>query len=215
MHSPDAVLFDFDGTIADSRRPYTSSLNYAFGELGLPTHPPDQLYQYMGPPMHATLADHLGVPAELIDPVVALYRERYAEIGPDETVAYAGIPELLARLHGEVPLAVATSKVITLAEPLLEHMGLRELFDVVAAPGVDTISETKSETIGAALRGLGQPPAGVVMVGDRLYDVLGAAEHQIPTIGVLWGEGSEAELRDAGARWIVSRPDEIPGLLGL
>jgi phosphoglycolate phosphatase len=53
------------------------------------------------------------------------------------------------------------------------------------------------------------------MIGDRFYDVDGAREHGIPTVGVLWGVGGEAELRAAGAEWLVARPDEIPGLLGL
>jgi len=53
-----------------------------------------------------------------------------------------------------------------------------------------------------------------VMVGDRLYDVEGAREHGLPTIGVLWGAGSEQELRDAGAWELVSSPSEIPPLIG-
>jgi phosphoglycolate phosphatase len=53
------------------------------------------------------------------------------------------------------------------------------------------------------------------MVGDRLHDVIGGRENGLPTIGVLWGVGSESELRAAGASALVSRPGEIPGLLGL
>jgi phosphoglycolate phosphatase len=45
--------------------------------------------------------------------------------------------------------------------------------------------------------------------------VLGAREHGIPTIGVLWGVGSEQELREAGAAALVKAPAEIPPLLGL
>jgi phosphoglycolate phosphatase len=53
------------------------------------------------------------------------------------------------------------------------------------------------------------------MVGDRFYDVDGAREHGIPTIGVLWGVGTEQELRDAGAVALVATPAEIPSLLAL
>ncbi len=58
-------------------------------------------------------------------------------------------------------------------------------------------------------------PWHAVMVGDRLYDVEGAREQGLPTIGVLWGAGSEQELREAGAAALVATPDEIPPLLGL
>jgi phosphoglycolate phosphatase len=151
MARHDALLFDFDGTIADSRVPYTRSLNHALAEVGLPTHAPEDLYQYLGPPMQQTLTEFLQVPAELVDRVTALYRELYAQIGPTETRAYDGIPELLRTLHGRLPLAVATSKILPLAEMLLEQMGLRELFDVVAAPAPDVVNESKSTTIASAL----------------------------------------------------------------
>jgi phosphoglycolate phosphatase len=58
-------------------------------------------------------------------------------------------------------------------------------------------------------------PAAALMIGDRFYDVDGAAEHGIPTIGVLWGVGSEQELREAGAVALVATPAEIPPLLDL
>ena len=54
---------------------------------------------------------------------------------------------------------------------------------------------------------------GVVMIGDRSYDVRGAAEHGIPTIGAAYGMGGEEELREAGARWFIGGLDELPALL--
>jgi phosphoglycolate phosphatase len=51
------------------------------------------------------------------------------------------------------------------------------------------------------------------MVGDRRYDVLGAAAHGLPCVGVLWGVGSEEELREAGAAALADAPAMLPGLL--
>jgi phosphoglycolate phosphatase len=225
MEHPDAVLFDLDGTIVDSRIPYTRSLNHALAAVGLPEREPSSLYQYLGPPLHETLTDHLGVPAELVDRCIEIYRERYTAVGFEESEAYEGMPELLRELHGRVPLAVATSKVITLVDPLLEMLGLADLFDVISGPAPEAINESKATTIASALSGLGGSAGSggdrngairsAVMIGDRFYDVEGAAAHGIPTIGVLWGSGSEQELRDAGAVAVVTHPDEIPALLGL
>jgi phosphoglycolate phosphatase len=209
----DAVLFDLDGTIVDSRVPYTRSMNHALAEAGLPTHAPEDLYQYLGPPIHETLL-RLAVPPELVGTVLGVYRERYERYGLSETTIFEGIGDLLENLHGRVPLAVATSKVSTTVEPLLELLGLRGLFDTVAAPLPEAVSESKAATITTALAGLGGP-ARAVMVGDRSYDVVGAHEHAIPTIGVLWGVGGERELREAGAAALVRAPSEIPPLIGL
>jgi phosphoglycolate phosphatase len=86
----------------------------------------------------------------------------------------------------------------------------------ISGPPEDAINESKAATIAGALEGLRELQINSpVMVGDRLYDVLGAREHEIPTIGVLWGAGSEQELRDAGADWLVAKPEEIPPILGV
>jgi phosphoglycolate phosphatase len=214
MERPDALLFDLDGTIVDSRVPYTRCMNYALATVGLAERAPEDLYQYLGPPLHETLVEHLGVPTELVERCIELYRERYVAVGMDETEVFNGVPELLRSLHGRVPMAVATSKVSTLAEPLLEKLGLLELFETVAAPAPDTVNESKAATITSALVALGGP-ATSIMIGDRFYDVDGARAHGIPTIGVLWGVGSEQELRDAGAAALVATPAEIPTLLNL
>jgi phosphoglycolate phosphatase len=214
MERPDALLFDLDGTIVDSRIPYTRCMNYALATVGQPERAPEDLYQYLGPPIHETLVEHLGVPVELVERCIELYRERYVAVGMDETEVFDGVPELLRSLRWRVPMAVATSKVLTLAEPLLDKLGLLEQFEIVAAPAPEAINESKAATIASALTALGGP-AKPIMVGDRFYDVDGAREHGIPTIGVLWGVGTEQELREAGAVALVATPAEIPSLLAL
>jgi phosphoglycolate phosphatase len=216
MERPDAVLFDLDGTIIDSRVPFVNSMNYALAANGQPEREPAELLPYLGPPTQVALEELVGDNDELIRATLATYREHYARTSTETTLVYDGIPELLRQLRGQVRLAVATSKIATSAVMLLEHLGLAALFDVISGPLESALAEPKSVTVAQALAALGGA-GGIksVMVGDRLYDVEGAGEHGVPTIGVLWGAGSEQELRDAGAWAIVSAPDEIPPLLGL
>jgi phosphoglycolate phosphatase len=219
VERPDAVLFDLDGTIIDSRVPFVTSMNYALAANGQPEREVEVLLPYLGPPTRIALEELVGDNDELIEATLATYREHYARTSTETTLVFDGIPELLQQLHGQVKLAVATSKIGTSARMLLEHLGLAELFDVISGPHESALAEPKSVTVAQALAALGQldsePIASAVMIGDRLYDVEGAGEHGVPTIGVLWGAGSEQELREAGAAEIVSRPDEIPPLLGL
>jgi phosphoglycolate phosphatase len=215
VERPDAVLFDLDGTIIDSRVPFVTSMNYALAANGHPQREPQELLPYLGPPTRIALAELVG-DDELIGPTLASYREHYARTSTETTLVYQGIPELLQSLHGRVQLAVATSKIATSAVMLLEHLGLAELFDVISGPLESALAEPKAVTVAQALAALGGAGRikSAVMIGDRLYDVEGAREHGVPTIGVLWGAGSEQELRGAGAWEIVSSPDEIPPLLG-
>lgn len=216
MERPDVVLFDLDGTLVDSRDAYARSMNHALVAAGLPRRPDAELYLQLGPPIHETL-EQMRVPPQLVEPIVTGYRTRFAEHGLAETQVYAGIGELLSYLHGRVRLGVATSKPVTAAVGLLSGLGLAELFETICGPDPETVKESKAVTIGRALAALSAstPVISAVMVGDRLYDVLGAHAHGLPAIGVLWGVGSETELREAGAAEVVRAPGEIPPLLGL
>jgi phosphoglycolate phosphatase len=80
---------------------------------------------------------------------------------------------------------------------------------------MDTTAITKEAVLARTLAALGDPdPSGCWMVGDRSYDVTGAATHGIGCIGVTWGYGSAEELRSAGARHVIDRPDQLPPLVG-
>lgn len=216
MKRADAVLFDLDGTIIDSEIPFAYSINHTLVAFGQPERQPSELRRYLGPPTHDAFSDLLGPDEALIRAAVKTYREHYAEHSGETTTVYDGLPELLGYLHTRVPLAVATSKVRVAAVTLLEGLGLADLFVTISGPAKDAVNESKATTIAQALEGLSALNlSSPVMIGDRLYDVLGAREHGIPTIGVLWGAGGEQELRDAGADWIVSTPGEIPPILGL
>ena len=209
--SATAVLFDLDGVIVDSRRAFAGSVNHALAANGLAERDAADLHPFIGPALHGTFRELAG---DLADACVASYREHYTRTSAQETVVFDGMREALAHLGARVPLAVATAKPAALAEPLLEALGLREHFAVLAGPGLDAEAEGKTVTLGRALAALDRG-ASPVMVGDRLYDVVAAHDHGLAAVGVLWGTGDEAELQEAGADRIVRAPHELPAALGL
>src|SRR5262249_43459768 len=144
--------------------------------------------------------------APVVDACIDAYRERYRTASLTETTVAPGLPEALAALEGRRK-AVATSKPLALTEPLLEAMGLREHFEVVAGPDLAARAEGKTETLGRALHALG--PTRAVMVGDRSFDILAAHAHGLPAIGVTWGIGTREELVEAGADRLIEAPGEL------
>jgi len=204
------VIFDLDGVLVDSRAVFLSCVNHAFAKLGLPARADEELLPYIGPPFAYAFGELLGVAhdAPIVTACIDGYRERYATASLTETTVEPGIPEALEALDGR-RLAVATSKPQAFAEPLLEAMGLRAHFDVVAGPDLSARAEDKTETLGRALHTLG--PTRAVMVGDRSFDISAAHAHGLPAIGVTWGIGTPGELHDAGAERTIDRPDELPG----
>lgn len=208
------VLFDLDGTVWDSEPGIIGSMEHTFRALDLPVPPREVLASNVGPPLHHMLVD-AGVPESLVEEGVRHYRERYIAWGAYRAEVYAGMAELLTSLaRSGRRLATATSKGEVPTHEMLRHFGLREHFEVVGAASMDGSATTKVRVIERALRGLGHPdPSECVMVGDRHYDVLGAAEHGIDCIGVSWGYSSGTELVDAGATTVVHHPGELHSVL--
>lgn len=206
----EAVLFDLDGVLVDSRTAITGCINHALDAHGLPKHPATSLHRFIGLPLSAAFAELTSQPSDsaLVRSCLDSYRARYATASLRETKVVTGIPDTLSSLVSKYQLAVATSKPLAFAEPLLGALGLRNLFETVAAPGLQAHGEGKAETIRSALSAINAERA--VMVGDRSFDVIGAHACSIPAIGVSWGIGSAEELATAGADAVVDSPARLP-----
>jgi phosphoglycolate phosphatase len=74
---------------------------------------------------------------------------------------------------------------------------------------LDGTRTDKTELLGYALRTTGVDPAQAVMIGDRSHDMIGARNNAMTATGVLYGFGSEAELRGAGAHRICATPEQL------
>ena len=205
------VLFDLDGVLADSRAAITGCLNDALAAHGLPRRDPADLYRHIGPPLPLAFAEIVGAPpdSDLVAACIASYRERYAVASLTDTEVTPGIAGALAGLaDAGRRLGVATSKPKPFAEPLLDALGLRRFFAVVTGPELDVPAESKTATVGNALRALGA--SGGTMVGDRSFDMIAARAHGLRAVGVGWGIGGRDELTAAGADVIVATPAELP-----
>lgn len=213
-----AVLFDLDGVLVDSRVPIARSINDALERSGLAPQPEGDLHPRIGDPLHGIFVDLLR--AQGADPArapecMARYRERYRDLSLAEARLFPGIEAVLRALSARTPLAVATSKPLEFTRPILERLGVADLFAALAGPPLArTEGEPKAETARRALAALGLAPGqGAALVGDRHHDVSAARSLGLTAVGVTWGAGSEAELRAAGAEWLVAAPAELGRLL--
>lgn len=209
-----AVLFDFDGTLADSSEGIFKSLIYAFQCDGKPAPDNATLRKFIGPPIYDSFKNLFGYRDDKIDWMIEKYRERYREIGYLETKIYDGIPALLKTLRENgFKIATASSKPTVFIEKILKEHGLYEYFDYVGGTQFDNISSDKSVILKNAMAALDVTARETVMVGDRLFDIRGAKGAGVPCIAVLYGFGSRAEFEEYGAEYIVETPAEIETLL--
>lgn len=203
------VLFDLDGTLTDPREGFVRCIQFAFSALGIELEPGSSLESYIGPPLHDSMRRLCGN-AKTADQAIALYRARYAEIGLFENELYDGIHECLDQLSGKADsIHVVTSKPTIYSERIIEHFGLTRYFGVVFGSNLDGSLSDKTELLQHVLDSENIPPEEAVMIGDRRFDMIGASNHGMRALGVLWGYGSEEELLNAGADKLCAHPQEI------
>ena len=185
------VLFDMDGTLIDSAPAILRRLREAIEHYGLRAPDDAALIHFIGPPVRTTLLEFVG--PDRIEDALVFYRSLSARDGLDRQRLFHGIPEFLRLLANlGVPLAVASSKVQHEIEHILEHFGIAEYF--TAAVGSSETRNNKAEVVDEALRQLGRTASTpALMVGDRIWDIDGAAEHNVPTVLVSWGYAAAGE----------------------
>ncbi|CRK51776.1 Hydrolase [Rhodococcus sp. RD6.2] len=216
MRSPAITLFDLDGTLTDSAPGIVTGFRHALATVGAPEPDVDLTQLILGPPMADTLRT-VGLDDADAERALAAYFDRYDRIGWAENEVFPGVADLLTGLSASGSrLAVATSKSERFAVRILDHFGLSGHFEVVAGASADGTRRAKADVVEHALRGLGVSPVpggtpDVVMVGDRVHDVHGAAHWGIPTVLVHWGYGAESEADDAA--WSARTVGELGAIL--
>ncbi len=211
---PRTILFDLDGTLTDSGEGIIKSAAFALRQFGIDVRDADEMRVFVGPPLHETFVK-FGIADEQADVAVEAYRSRYNTIGKFENKPYPGIYELLQRLIDRGHrLFVATSKPEMLSLEIMNKFDLTKYFHRVCGASLDRSRSTKEDVIAYLIKEIGYS-ADMIMVGDTAYDVIGAAAHNIPAIGVSWGYGKIDDMLSAGALAIANTTDELLSFLDI
>ena len=205
-----AILFDLDGTLTDPKEGITNSVAYALEKAGIPIEDKNDLITFIGPPLADSFAQFYGFNKEQCDEAIKQYRVYFKEKGILENKVYPGIKTMLQQLKEDGrQLFVATSKPHDFAKTILHHYHLAEYFDGIYGSELDGTRSRKGEVIAYILEKENLEKEHCVMVGDRKHDILGAKEHDLASVGVLFGYGDEEELQLAGADVIVNDVEEL------
>ncbi|MEM3396664.1 MAG: HAD family hydrolase [Thermoplasmata archaeon] len=195
-----AVLFDCDGTILDSRNTIRRCVNATVKAFGFPEFSDDEFKTFYGCTLHEILRKR----TEKIDEMVEHYRNLMLSTFAQDTRVFPQILPVLNYLKGAgVPMGVLTMRSSEITEKILSHFGLLLYFQAVYGcdntknpkPSPDAVVEFASQ--------VNVPVWQVGIVGDTKFDILTAKNAGAIGIGVLWGSGSMADLLAAGADYLV------------
>lgn len=210
-HHLQSILFDLDGVLIDSVPAVGAAMSHALKQMGRAPLTPEQARPLIGPPLEDSAALALGSDdPTLVQTFVSKFRAEYRRTYLDVTVPAPGLGDVVPALARRYVLLVATSKPEAYAVPLLNHFGVASHFRAILGRSLALDHHTKAQVIGRAIAHVPDvPPENLLMVGDRHFDVEGAREHGILTVGICSGTGGARELEEAGAAWLV---DGLPEL---
>ncbi len=209
------LVFDLDGTLADTREDLAAATNFVLNRLGLPPLPPQDIHAFVGHGARVLLGRALGkARAHLLDPGVTLFLDYYRQHLLDHTLPYPGIVELLQEIKGQGRvLSVLTNKPEGLSRRLLKGLGLAGYFSAVV--GGDTFGERKPGPQGLYyLSNLTRISLQeTLLIGDSSVDVETGRAAGVVVCGVRWGFDWEGLCQDP-PEFFVATPKQLLELLG-
>ncbi|MCR4925798.1 MAG: HAD hydrolase-like protein [Clostridiales bacterium] len=206
-----AVLFDFDGTLIDSSKGIFKSVLYALESFGIKETDMTRLNYFIGPPLWDSFMHQYSVDSVTADKMVEKFREDYHTSGVHISEMYDGIPEILKLLKSNgIKVGIASSKPFDFIKMILKQYDIADYFDDLVGVDFNNKQADKKFIIQNAVSALGlNMDDGILMVGDRHFDITGACENTIDSVGVLYGFGTRQELEKAGATYIIEHICEL------
>lgn len=182
-------IFDFDGTLVDSKPVIEAGMTHTLTRLGLPLALRDEWLKYVGLPVEVGIRRTFPLDAALTyEKVLAAYRT-FDHQGHEPLIrAFEGIPELITELHDSGrPMAIATSKRNHGLKPTMERMGWWDWFDPIVTPDEVENAKPHPESLHQILDRTGRNPEDCLMIGDTPFDMDMATAAGVPGLAVGYG----------------------------
>lgn len=212
--TPRPVLFDLDGTLADTIPLLLASMRAAYAAVGGAAPDERTWLRGMGRPLRSQLMEIESDNVARVEALVQVYREWQTEHLAEFVQSYDGIADLIAALqHAGHPIAVVTGKGDWMARITLRHVNLLRPFDVIV--GADATSRHKPDPdpllLGAER--LGVPPEGAIYVGDAPNDILAARAAGMVDAWAAWGPFAESDIAEFAPTHTVLAPMDLLTLI--
>ena len=209
------IIFDLDGTLADTLRDIAQAVNVALASLSLPTHSTAKYRQWVGSGWKNTMRQAAEVSEDDLEQLCEAAFQYYKGHLTDNTRLYDGVAEVLGELsRRRVGMAVLSNKPHDLTVATVTDLGCAERFAAVQGAVDEQMRKPDPATALRLAAVLGSAPREVYLVGDSSVDVATARNGGMVPVAVTWGFRDRSELVEAGAERIVDRAAELLSLPG-
>jgi phosphoglycolate phosphatase len=209
MPSFPLICFDLDGTLIDSRKDISDSINRMLHELGFGHRKESEIAAFVGNGMANLIRQSLGENHEAyFDRAVKIFRKDYDTHCLDATRLYSGVGNALRRIPGRK--TVITNKPLSFSEKILKGLQIRSMFDEVLGGDMHFPKKPAPDSVLHLAGKYGVSTGEILFVGDSLLDIHTGKNAGTKTCAVTYGFGKKAELESARPDFVI---DEFEDLL--
>jgi len=209
------VIFDLDGTLANTLQDLCNAVNCGIAKLGYEEPKLEEYKLFVGDGTDKMIERALKQNAtkENIAFVKKYYLEYYAKHFVDTTYAYENMPNLILKLKEKgVIIAVVTNKVDSMAETVVEKL-YGKSFDLIYGQREGVPAKPDPTLTLMALKELNLKPQDCAFVGDSSNDVLTGVNAGLYPVGVTWGFRTKEELISNGAKALANTAEDLENIL--
>jgi phosphoglycolate phosphatase len=209
----DLIVFDLDGTLADTLPDLTAAATFACRRLRLPEHSSEAIRGMIGGG-ERKLIERLVGPAhqDRVEECLKLYLDHYTRHNGELTRVYPGVAETLSRLASK-KLAVLSNKLQRLTQQTLEAIDLARFFTAIRGGGGALPLKPAPDPLLALTTELTVGPSRTLMVGDKIADIETGRGAGAFTAAVTYGYGDLDSLRTASPDFLLQRLTQLPDIL--
>ena len=209
------IIFDFDGTLADTRQLIVESMQQTIQALGLTPCTDEQCASMIGLPLKQAFTDLIPMSDEMGNQCVDTYRRIFSVNNAAYVIPiFPHVLETLQQLSDKkYTLTIASSRSRQSLLDFVHTMHLEEIFSYIL--GADDVVHAKPhpEPVLRTLKAFGCSPEEALVVGDMKYDIEMGCRAGTRTCGVTYGNGSPQDLKEAGADYLLDDFKEIFSIL--
>lgn len=209
------ILFDFDGTLADTREGILRTVQGTLERMGLPPAKPEEVVKTIGLPLTECFRRATTTPESRIEEAAQVYRDIFPLLALDHITLFDGVLRTLAELQSRgLTMAVASSRHHISLDPLVEQLGISRYIPLSQVYGEDESLHPKPapDLALSILQSMNLQAAETLVVGDTIYDLMMGSAAGCHTCGVTYGNQSREQLATATPGHII---DHLPSLLSL
>ena len=209
------IIFDFDGTLADTRQLIVETMQQTIQALELTPCTDEQCASMIGLPLKQAFIELIPMSDEMGDRCVDTYRRIFNENNALYVIpTFPNVIDTLFRLSAEgYILTIASSRSRKSLLDFVHTMHLEEIFSYILGADDVILSKPHPEPVLRTLEAFDCSPEEALVVGDMKYDIEMGRRAGTRTCGVTYGNGSLQDLREAGADFIVNNFEEILTLI--